>query len=171
MKQNNLNITGTKEIFFSIAFLLIAIFSSCGRKKEECPKSHVRINYIGYDSTEVDSIRIYYFSRNSNFTELRDSHVSTNYFQFLRDTCLRDVSLYNHKNLGEPPTSESEVFDLKIVNLFDNKTTLLKDFTWTINFRKSGGFDPGTNHCQSPIKSYIQDGVLISDNENVYINK
>lgn len=119
----------------------------------------------------MDSIRIYYFSRNSNFTELRDSLVRTNYFQFLGDTCLWDVSLYDHRYLQGSPTSESEVFDLKIVNLFDNKTTLLKDFTWTINIRKGFEFDPGTNHCQSPIKSYIQDSVLISDNENVYINK
>jgi hypothetical protein len=160
-------------IFLFVATVIITTIFSC-RKTIECPKSGGTINYIGYDSTEIDTVRIYFYTKSTNFTTLRDSLLYTkqkNYFEYNGDTCSFNFSPLNDKNLTSSDNSKSEIFDLKVVNQFDNKIVLLKDFTFSINFKKSGGFDPGTNHCDSPINSYNQDGILFSDNSNIYINK
>ena len=162
------------SIFLFVVTIIITTIFSCKKTIIECPKSGGTINFIGYDSTEIDTVRIYFYTKSTNFTTLRDSlqyTKQTNYFEYNGDTCSFHFAPYNGKNLTSDDNSKSEIFDLKVVNQFDNKIVLLKDFTFSINFKKSGGFDPGTNHCDSPIKSYNQDGILISDNSNVYINK
>ncbi len=174
MKLNFLTKMLHRNVYVSLAILMnLTIISSC-RRTVECPKSGGKINFIGYDATEVDTFKVYYYSKSTNFSNLTDSFIYTkiaNDLEFFGDTCAFNFSPINSRNLTSADNSNSEIFDLKIINDYDNKTVELKDFTFNINFKKSGGFDPGTNHCQSQIQSFVQNGILISDNENIYINK
>lgn len=168
-----LKISVAKILYSMVAIALLITYTTSCRKIYECPKSSGFLEFIGYDSTEVDTVLIYYYTKNTDFSNLVDSSLYTktsDYFSFSGDTSF--VSYYPVSTKITPNTdnSQNEVYDLKVVNKFDNKTVFLKDFTFTINQYKRG-LDPGTNHCESPINSYNQDGVIIKGTGDIYINK
>ena len=128
---------------------------SCG-KVYECGKLPFTLFYTGYASNEVDTIIVRCYQKDNTFSVLKDSVLLTSKSSVIRtqnDTV--SVAL-----LGNSKINDLTLFDLKIINPTDNKTTYLSDIKYNIRTYKGGLFSEPKG-CYSPLLSYKVNGTPI----------
>lgn len=161
------------RIFTQLSIIVLFLSISGCSKMVECPKSGGFLNYVGYDSTQIDTIIIYHYANETNYANFIDSIIvtkSTGYYEYSGDTCKISFAPKDVKYVMGLDNPQNEVYDLKVFNAYDKKTVVLKDFKFTINHKRNGLFEH-TNYCESPIYSFNQDGTIITGTNNVYITK
>lgn len=148
-----------------IALVLATGILSCGRKTVECPVESFRINFVGYDSSEVESIMRYRYTKGSNFTSLIDSSLlvlGTNGFRSDDSTfSFIGLNAYDPTNTSNQGTTPC---DFKLKNLFDQNMISISDVQHEIKTTSNGVLsDVGTNPCMSPVTSFMHDGLLATN--------
>jgi len=131
-----------------------AVISSCG-KKCLCPPEIIVPGYVGYNSSEIDTIVIKRFTRGSNFSQALDSIVLTaNNSANLTDG---DTTRIISTNLDFRIT---ENYDWQIRNPFDNRAIQISEIEIDEQESHCGGlFSWDRQACTSPVSSFKKNGV------------
>ncbi len=159
------------KVIISIAFLSVALISC--RKTVQCPTEQIKVSYIGYPTTEIDTVRLYRYEKGTNFATLIDSLTLTQLlhsFSLHGDTTTISVPNFTVSNVNINAKTE---FDIKLINLFDTKTTFIKDINAPLATTTISVFamDPGTLHCTSPVMSFTINGTAISNSGEAFVHK
>lgn len=155
----------------SIATILLIslIILGCGKRKP-CNSDSPNLLFIGYDSSEIDTLIVCKFERNSNFLIKKDSTIISQSFK-------------NYKIMG----------DSTLIFLGNSWGLITREFDWTINIsqtkeimkitdittenktqRCGGLLSLDCFPCYSAIKTFSVNGiseVITSDKANIVIKK
>ena len=139
---------------------VIVIICSCGNDYP-CPKETLLPAYIGYAQTEVDTIRLERYIKGTSFTQRADTLVFTNYnsvFSRSGDTTLL-LPNFNREKI-------SDEYDLRFINLFDNKTVDISSMQFRMEEGHRGGLFGWDRDilCTSPLISYMRDNTQVAVN-------
>lgn len=153
------------------------LFMQCKKTELKCPRQNLTIDFIGFNSGELDSLTAFRFERNGNFDQLVDSVAVINLYpkQYsLGDTV--SVSLPNIL-IDREIQSSSDYFDVHYDVLVVNKK--LNDSTYYTDIQYSDETQlvrrPAFEHeaCVSPIISFKMNDttVVVNRFEKIYIKK
>jgi hypothetical protein len=150
--------------------LAITIFlNACS--ESQCPGEKIKIQFVGYQETEADSLVLLKYKEGTNFNVIIDSLLfhrysfrSDNFFSLFRkgDT----LTFYT--------TTEKYLigsgYDWKLRNLFDKKEIFVSDIITPVTSIKRSfiTFPGGARLCISPIQSYKVNGVQVQPSPSGY---
>jgi hypothetical protein len=139
-------------------FILGILISSCG-KKCICEPEQVIPAFVSYNQSEVDTILVKRFQKNTNFTEAYDEfllHSGNAVISVVGDTTFFipqkiDFRLQHHR------------WDFLLVNPFDGRRVAISDIEIEQKETRCGGlFGLDPQPCISPITGFKKDGVAVT---------
>ena len=148
-----------RSIFYLFAFLLLA---GCKERMMECSKDAPSLYVTGYDSTEIDSIMVSQFPKESNFS----NKIEDIYFIFsgpLTVTHGKDSFYLDYPNY-EPYYREYENFDWRYTVLSDES---IYDVTNARRKLRTTSYDHPQDACGSHIVEVTVNGRTVIDEDGV----
>jgi hypothetical protein len=142
-----------------IIFILGILISSCG-KKCICEPEQVIPAFVSYNQSEVDTILVKRFQKNTNFTEAYD--------EFLLHSGNAVISVVGDTTFFIPQQFVYRLqqrWDLQLVNPFDGRTVNISDIEIEQKETTCGGigiFSMDPQPCISPITGFKKDGVAVT---------
>lgn len=150
-----------KYLIYPCTLLLSSlVLYGCGHQCN-CNQTVVRLSFIGYTQTEIDSIKIVKFQEGSQFGIPLDSILLTSANSYISNPTADTLDLY--AATGANDFTIRSGYDWEIINLLDSNMTRLSEIQTTERTMHCGGLqlvlDDET--CYSPIASFVANGVTI----------
>ncbi|MES1249750.1 MAG: hypothetical protein ABUL46_03655 [Chitinophaga rupis] len=135
-------------------------FCGCGHQCA-CNLTNIDLSFTGYNTTEIDSIKIIKFQAGSQFATPIDSVLLTSGNSYSTQHNMDTLDFY--AALGNNNFTIANGYDWEIINLSDNKLTRISDIQVSPKTMHCGGIQLVLNdkYCFSPITSFAADGIVI----------